>query len=300
MFFFDGHSASNWDLANPAATCSLHVLRRDSSLLIKLLAEKPKVNGPPGATEKYLFAQSSMTLDYSSSASASKPEVSMSHWIEAVVDSSRYFVVRISDEKRKKEAHIGLGFRERTDALNFKMSLQDYENTMKKEAMVNTATTDYHDEGCKDDEKNDSNLSNKDDEPKSSLSEDNNNNSTTVEAAVSKLSLKEGQKIHINLKGTSTKTRAKKAHSTTSTSSNSKPPTLLRKPPPPGANSTTTPTRSSIVVDTNSLRLSNSKEEGNRGGRDASSVAAVAETLELDDYDEDEWGDFESPSSEQE
>ena len=44
--------------------------------------------------------------------------------IEPVLDSSRYFVMRI--EKDRKKAYIGIGFQERSEALDFKIALQEY------------------------------------------------------------------------------------------------------------------------------------------------------------------------------
>lgn len=40
------------------------------------------------------------------------------------MDSSRYFVMRI--EKDRKKAYIGVGFQERSEALDFKIALQEY------------------------------------------------------------------------------------------------------------------------------------------------------------------------------
>lgn len=47
--------------------------------------------------------------------------------VEPTVDSSRYFVLRLSDGKGR-HALIGLGFNDRAQAFDFKVSLQDHEN----------------------------------------------------------------------------------------------------------------------------------------------------------------------------
>lgn len=48
--------------------------------------------------------------------------------VEAVLDSSRYFVVRIEDEGKK--AYIGMGFQERTDSFDFSMPLLIFFNIL--------------------------------------------------------------------------------------------------------------------------------------------------------------------------
>ena len=44
--------------------------------------------------------------------------------VEAVLDSSRYFVVRVEDEGKK--AYIGMGFAERTDSFDFSERIRSY------------------------------------------------------------------------------------------------------------------------------------------------------------------------------
>jgi len=272
-----GHRADDWNLANPQATCSLIVLHRDNALLIRLLADQPKKGGPPGAKEQHLFAQCKVQLDLSANDNASRgtsispqhPKPKMDYWVEPVVDSSRYFAIRISDETSKREAHVGIGFRERNDALSFKMSLQEYENTMRKEALVQ-----------------ENRMSHTVSESPSLFSASTDRSSELPFdsiTAVSKLSLKESEKIHVNFKGMG-RSRVKKIQQDVAL----KPPIFLRKPPPPAS---PPPATAAVVVNTDVITTSRTGLS-----QDMSSVVALAETMDTDD--DDEWGDFESvPSS---
>ncbi|XP_048563748.1 uncharacterized protein At1g03900-like [Triticum urartu] len=75
------------------------------------------------------------------------------HPVEAVIDSSRYFVLRIEEniDGRQRHAFIGLGFRERTEAYDFQAALHDHMKYLNKkktaEEMVqhyeNTSSVDY-------------------------------------------------------------------------------------------------------------------------------------------------------------
>jgi adaptin ear-binding coat-associated protein 1/2 len=79
----------------------------------------------PDATSKSkLFALCTIDL-------VSKPNP-IEHYVEAVLDSTRYFVIRVTDEKAGREALIGLGFRDREEAGDFRASLAKYANEVKK------------------------------------------------------------------------------------------------------------------------------------------------------------------------
>ena len=79
MMTSGGHRAEDWNLAKPLETCSLVVMRRDDACLLRLLSEKPKKDGPPGATEPHLFCECQIQLDFGD------PTKKLEHWVEAVV-----------------------------------------------------------------------------------------------------------------------------------------------------------------------------------------------------------------------
>jgi hypothetical protein len=59
----------------------------------------------------------------------------MDHYVQPVGDSSRYFAVRVTDEKGGREAVIGLGFREREEAADFSQCLTNYNNAIARERL---------------------------------------------------------------------------------------------------------------------------------------------------------------------
>ena len=77
------HRAELWGLEKPIATCSLTTSRRGNELFVDFFAERPKKNAPPGAQEKYMFAQAQVEVDLEN------PSHSIEHWVIPVVDSSR-------------------------------------------------------------------------------------------------------------------------------------------------------------------------------------------------------------------
>ncbi|XP_048609682.1 uncharacterized protein At1g03900-like isoform X2 [Brassica napus] len=75
------------------------------------------------------------------------------HPVEAVIDSSRYFVLRVEENigGRARHAFIGLGFRERTEAYDFQAALHDHMKYLNKKKTAeemeqhfqNTSSVDY-------------------------------------------------------------------------------------------------------------------------------------------------------------
>ncbi|KAF5373620.1 hypothetical protein D9758_000871 [Tetrapyrgos nigripes] len=97
----EGHRAGEWgDLAQPLWKGRMRIIEKSAG--VSILYED-------SATGE-LFAKT----EYD----PSRPSV------EAVLDSSRYFVVRV--EEGGKKAYIGMGFAERTDSFDFNVALQDY------------------------------------------------------------------------------------------------------------------------------------------------------------------------------
>ncbi|KAI0372973.1 adaptin ear-binding coat-associated protein 1 NECAP-1 [Pilatotrama ljubarskyi] len=113
----EGHRAQEWgDLGTPLWKGRLRIIERSSGVAIQF--EDP--------TTGELFAKA----DYD----PAKPSV------EAVLDSSRYFVVRVEDNGRR--AYIGMGFLERTDSFDFNVALQDYTKRWRARMNPSEAQTD--------------------------------------------------------------------------------------------------------------------------------------------------------------
>jgi len=234
--------AEDWDLANPLKTCKLTVERLDDSCLVKLVSETIRSNGV--GVDSNLFAQSIITITETQK---------LQSYLEFVVDSSRYFVVKIDDGKRS--AHIGVGFRERDDASNFRFSLQEYERSIMREKKAEAMHTKYEEETAN----NSAAIS----------SETEDSDQPLMMPQVSKLTLKEGETIRITLKGHELQT---KEHHTSNKKSTGGAVPLLKKPP--------------------TLLLKKPPSSSPANGEEVTAAAAVAAAADNNDDDDDEWNDF--------
>merc|ERR1712176_803917 len=95
-----GHKAEDWK--KPIFKGSLRVLARGKLLFIRMI----------DASSGDLFAQCEI------------PKGEHEKYVEPVTDSSRYFVLKITNGQR--HAFIGFGFSDRNDAFDFKCCLNDF------------------------------------------------------------------------------------------------------------------------------------------------------------------------------
>lgn len=104
-----GYRAADWKLEEPAWSGRMKITAKGKNAFIKL---EDKNTGE-------LFAQA--PVDQYPGAS-----------VEAVTDSSRYFVIKIEDGNGR-HAFIGLGFADRGDSFDFNVGLQDHFKWVKQE-----------------------------------------------------------------------------------------------------------------------------------------------------------------------
>ena len=220
-----------------------------------------------------VFAKAKIDL---SATNAGGKKLSMEYFVESVVDSSRYFVVRILDESSGREARIGFGFRDREEATDFRESLNFYQKSIRRKEEAAEAAKHFA-------------------------------NDSDSAAATAKLSLGEGEKIHINLgKGKSKKSTITKSTPDKAPGSTGKP-MLLKKPPPAGgatgatvAPAVKTPASPVLQKDV-SISFGEIDINAVVSGHEDSSTAALGDLssaddgldTQADDDEEDEFGDFE-------
>lgn len=111
-------SADEWNLRKPLQECSLRIERRGDLLLVVFTYKKE--GSPPS-----LFAVCKIDIEL----------YDMSHYVQAVGDSSRFFAIRVTDEKGGREAVVGLGFRERDEAADFSQCLINFQNALARERL---------------------------------------------------------------------------------------------------------------------------------------------------------------------
>lgn len=111
-----GYRAADWGLDKPSWTGRMRIVVLNNKLTIKLEDRTGE-----------LFAKAPVDT---------YPSVV----VESVLDSSRYFVLRISDDG-DRTAFIGIGFADRGDAFDFNVTLQDHFNSLRKDQEIEKSLT---------------------------------------------------------------------------------------------------------------------------------------------------------------
>eukprot|EP00903_Cladosiphon_okamuranus_P014533 g13480.t1 len=197
-----GHRAEEWGLANPVFTGFLKAVQVGNACCLRLF--KPPPEGELGAVPE-LFAECPVRLDNGRT---------LQVYVESVIDSSRYFVLRCEDRASGRHAYVGIGFRERSSAFDLKAVLDDFVRFLdrQKRAEETFAVEEAHGE--------------EDLGPVKPMKD---------------LSIAEGQKVHLDLKlgsnaGSSRARRRPRSGVATKTAGGSGGGGLLLAPPPlPGA-----------------------------------------------------------------
>jgi hypothetical protein len=114
----EGHRAEDWKLEDPLFTGGLRVYQRGETLRIIIYRILPLSLQPVDESPFIIFAESFIHIDSS--------ERDMLRFVDGVIDSSRYFVLKIKDPHSDRSTYIGIGFRERDTAFEFKNCLNDY------------------------------------------------------------------------------------------------------------------------------------------------------------------------------
>jgi adaptin ear-binding coat-associated protein 1/2 len=112
-----GHRAEDWGLADPLFTGHLRIFQTSIKLRIALYAYRDTSTLMSTDENLILFGECPIEV---------KPGEDVTTYVDAVIDSSRYFVLRLKDPKSTRTTNIGIGFRERETAFDIKNSLNEY------------------------------------------------------------------------------------------------------------------------------------------------------------------------------
>ena len=117
-----GHRADSWDVEKWLRAVRVRVTSKGDRGAIKL---EDQASGE-------LFAACPLPRD-----------APVSTVVEPVIDSSRYFVLRVEDEATRRHAFLGLGFRERDAASDFKLAVQEHQQQALREKKAALARAEY-------------------------------------------------------------------------------------------------------------------------------------------------------------
>jgi len=112
-----GHRAEDWDLAKPLLTGFLRVTQADTKLKVSIFAYRDPTKLLASDENLAKFAECPIEVE---------PKGDITPFVDAVIDSSRYYVLRIKDPASSRSTLLGIGFREREVSFDFKNVLNEY------------------------------------------------------------------------------------------------------------------------------------------------------------------------------
>jgi len=112
-----GHRAEDWDLAKPLLTGFLRVTQADTKLKVSIFAYRDPTKLLASDENLAKFAECPIEVE---------PKGDITPFVDAVIDSSRYYVLRIKDPASLRSTLLGIGFREREVSFDFKNVLNEY------------------------------------------------------------------------------------------------------------------------------------------------------------------------------
>ena len=121
-----GHYAQQWDLPSPIFTgCVIVLANKQDELKISIRHRED---------ESQVFAESFIIP--ATDIASGKQELKF--FVEPVVDSSRYFVMKIQDHVSGKKGIVGLGFKDRNESFDFQASILDFIKMVRRQYIAKT------------------------------------------------------------------------------------------------------------------------------------------------------------------
>jgi adaptin ear-binding coat-associated protein 1/2 len=183
-----GHRAEIWNVDNWIAEVTVKIVRFSNDEASIILSDHSAATDPALQTAGELFAECPV----------SRPLFTC---VEPVIDSSRYFVIRVVDRESGRHVFLGLGFREREEASNFNAALAEHQSYLERKEAAASMRKAFDD-------------AYKEQEDAGEAANNNNNSTSAAEdagnaaaAAVAlrqpmvDYSLKPGEKLHLKLGG---------------------------------------------------------------------------------------------------
>lgn len=118
-----GHRADTWDVDKWFKALAVKVFSIDDDLVVRLCDQ----------TTDELFAECPLPNDGTPLTTA----------VQAVVDSSRYFVLRVVDRETGNHAFLGIGFRDRNEASGFTAALDEYRQYLRRKQEAQQMRAEY-------------------------------------------------------------------------------------------------------------------------------------------------------------